>query len=143
MQAMAQRRSPIDRRRRLARRLIIAFYGIAGVAHLLVPDTFLAIMPGWVPYPYEVVLITGICEIAGAIGLAVPATRRSAGLMLALYALCVFPANVVHATDALASAGAGLSLLYHGPRLALQPAIIWWALFAGGLVTWPFRRQAA
>jgi uncharacterized membrane protein len=75
---------------------------------------------------------TGICEIAGAIGLLVPSTRRIAGIMLALYAVCVFPANIKHAIDDLSS-GSGLPIWYHAPRLLLQPLIRWWALWAGGM----------
>jgi hypothetical protein len=32
------------------------------------------------------------------------------------------------------SHGTGLPLAYHGPRLLLQPLIIWWALWASGAV---------
>jgi len=37
--------------------------------------------------------------------------------------------------------GETLSWWYHGPRLALQPLIIWWALWASGATDWPFRRR--
>jgi hypothetical protein len=29
---------------------------------------------------------------------------------------------------------------YHGPRLALQPVIVWWALYCGNVISWPFGR---
>ena len=35
----------------------------------------------------------GVAEIAGAIGLMIPRLRYAAGIGLALYALCVWPAN--------------------------------------------------
>lgn len=47
------------------------------------------------------------------------------------------------AIDHVAIGGPALGWWYHGPRLALQPVLVWWALFAGGVVTWPFARRGA
>jgi uncharacterized membrane protein len=77
--------------------------------------------------------------LLGAIGLLIPRLRRFASLMLALYAICVFPANIQHAI-LFAEHGAGWTgWLYHGPRLLFQPVIVWWCLFAGAVIDWPFR----
>lgn len=135
----------VNRAPRFARRasifaLALAYF-VAGVAHLRSPATFLAIMPGWVPFPREVVLGTGLCEIAGAVALMTQRLRYAAGVMLALYALCVYPANIKHAVDGVAIGGTRLGLWYHIPRLALQPVLIWWALHAGGVIGWPFRER--
>jgi uncharacterized membrane protein len=62
---------------------------------------------------------------------------------LALYAFCVWPANFKHAIDGINVAHIPSSWWYHGPRLAFQPVIIWWALFAGEVIDWPFRRSKA
>jgi uncharacterized membrane protein len=104
------------------------------------PSVFLPIMPSWVPAPLEVILVTGACELAGAAGLIIPRTRWLAGLMLALYAVCVFPANIKHAFDGPPAFSLSNSWLYHGPRLLLQPVLVWWALYSGGITDWPFRR---
>jgi len=117
-----------------------AFYMIAGVAHLTLSDKFLRIVPGWVPFPQAVVLLTGACEIAGSGALADRRLRRLAGVMLALYAVCVFPANVKHAIDDLRRPAGPVNRWYHGPRLALQPVLVWWALFCTGVIDWPARR---
>jgi uncharacterized membrane protein len=130
-----------DRGAAIGRWLLTAAYFYVGVVHVSRPAVFLPIVPHWVPMPREVVVATGVCEIAGAIGLAIPRTRWLAGLMLALYALCVWPANVQHAINDLGS-GTGLGLWYHVPRLLAQPLIIWWALHAGGVTRWPSRRTA-
>ncbi len=108
--------------------------------HVADPRPFLRITPGWVPWPAQVIFLTGLCEIAGAIGLAIPRTRKLAGVMLALYAVCVFPANINHARQDLGS-GHGLGMGYHLPRLLAQPLIVWWALFAGEVTVWPFGRR--
>lgn len=110
--------------------LLIACYAVAGVAHLVVTEAMVRIVPAWVPYPRSVVIATGICELLGAAGLTQARWRPLAGRMLALYALCVWPANVQHAIIDL-SRGTGLSIWYHAPRLLAQPLLIWWALWAG------------
>jgi uncharacterized membrane protein len=108
------------------------FYGAAGLLHLLHPAPFLAIVPGFVPWPETIVALTGFAELAGAAGLQIASLRRAAGLGLALYALCVWPANWVHALSGVPIAGLPQSWWYHGPRLAAQPLLILAALHAGG-----------
>ena len=39
------------------------------------------------------VRFTGVCEIAGAVGILVPYTRFAAGIALVLFLIAVFPAN--------------------------------------------------
>lgn len=130
-----------SRTRRVARWVLALAYLAAGVAHLRSPGGFIAITPGWVPFPATVIFLTGLAEIAGAAGLMVPRLRRAAGMGLALYALCVWPANINHAFNDIAIGGIHLGWAYHGPRLALQPVIIWWALWATHVIDWPFARR--
>lgn len=128
--------------RLVLRVLLGAVYLAAGVAHLLAPGPFLSITPGWVPLPELVIAATGVAEILGATALvAVPRLRRWAAIGLALYAVCVYPANIKHAADALSAHGPSAWWPYHAPRLAFQPVFVWWALFAGGVTAWPFRRK--
>ena len=128
--------------RRLSLIALAAAYGAAGGLHLSLPGPFISIMPGWVPGPAVVVRFTGLCELAGAAGLLIPRTRKLAGAMLALYAVCVFPANINQAFWLAGSHPSPWRWLYHAPRLGLQPVIVWWALWASGLVDWPFGRSA-
>ncbi|WP_310497073.1 DoxX family protein [Sandarakinorhabdus sp.] len=126
---------------RTAARLVLAIiYGFVGYVHLRSPEGFLPIMPDFVPFPREVVLLTGVAEIFGAIGLLLPRLRRAAGWGLAAYAVCVFPANIKHAAEGIALGGTVMGWGYHVPRLMLQPVLVWWALFAGGITSWPVRR---
>lgn len=116
----------------MLRWMLAVFYGLAGVIHLVRPEPFLMIMPPLVPAPEAVVLGTGIAEIAGAIGLIQPfarGLRRWAGVGLALYALCVWPANIHHFMLDMARPDSGLGLAYHVPRMFAQLLIIWLALW--------------
>ena len=123
------------------RYLLALFFVVAGVIHILAPAAFLRITPGWVPYPDQVILVTGACEIVGALGVLIPQTRRLAGMLLALYVVCVWPANIKHAIDALDGwSGLPPSYWYHLPRQFLQPVIFWWALYVTNVTDWPFAR---
>jgi uncharacterized membrane protein len=127
--------------RNVLRALLALAYLAAGILHVFVPAPFLGITPAWVPFAPLVIMATGLCEIAGAVGLYVPRLRWWAGTMLAAYAVCVYPANVKHAVDYITQGTGGLSLWYHFPRLAFQPVIVWWALFAGRVIDWPFANR--
>jgi len=125
--------------RAIARLILAVAFFAAGVLHLAAPGGFVAITPTWVPFARHVIAITGICEIAGAVALLSLRLRRIAGIMLAIYAACVFPANIRHAVDGIAIGGVVLGPWYHIPRLLFQPVIIWWALWAGTVIDWPLR----
>lgn len=120
---------------------LAAVYMFAGVLHLAMADKFLLIVPDWVPLRYDTVIVTGLCEIAGSFALLWSRTARLAGIMLALYAVCVFPANIKHAVEGIQVPGLPNSWWYHGPRLAFQPVFVWWALFCVGLIDWPARAR--
>jgi uncharacterized membrane protein len=129
--------------RSILRYLLAIFYGYAGYAHLRNPEFFMAIMPDWVSAGEAVVLWTGIAEILGAIAIAQPWSRplmKAGAIGLAIYAVCVFPANIHHFALDLAKEDGGAGLAYHVPRMFAQPLIIWLALWTGGVTDWPFRR---
>ncbi|WP_246747830.1 DoxX family protein [Methylobacterium sp. SD274] len=127
--------------RLLSRLGLAALYGGIGLLHLAAADRFLPIMPDWVPWPRQVVILTGLYELACVAGLFVARTRRAAGYGLAAYAICVVPANIKHAVEGISVPGLPDSWWYHGPRLALQPVLVWWALHATRIVDWPFGRR--
>ena len=115
---MADRWSAAD----IARLTIAPLFVAAGVVHLVRPGVFQGVMPKGVPDPHLVIMLTGAAELAGAVALFVPRLRALAGVMLALYAVCVYPANILHAVHDL-STGTGMGWAYHYPRLFAQPFI--------------------
>jgi uncharacterized membrane protein len=117
----------------IARITIAPVFVVAGLVHLVRPEAFAPVMPHSVPDPFAVIALTGVAELLGAIGLFVPRTRALAGIMLALYAVCVYPVNILHAVHDLSS-GTGLGWAYHYPRLFAQPFICWWAFAAGNVL---------
>lgn len=125
--------------------LLAAFYAFAGLAHLAAPQPFLKIMPHWVPWPDTVVFLTGLAELLGAAGLIQPSDTRLrilAGWGLAIYAVCVFPANINHFAMDMHKTDHGLGLAYHVPRMFAQPMLVWLALWVSGAIEWPRRDNA-
>jgi uncharacterized membrane protein len=121
----------------ILRALLAILYLVAGIFHILLPAPFMSITPGWVPWPATVILLTGLCEIAGATALFIPHLQKAAGIGLALYAIAVFPANINHAMLDMYLAHPVLGLWYHIPRLAFQPVLVWASLYATKIITWP------
>ena len=130
--------------RGVVRWLLAALYLTAGVFHVARPQPFLGITPHWVPWPDTVVMLTGLAELAAVPALLQPWSkplRHAAGIGLAVYAVCVYPANVNHMLIDLTKPDLGLGLAYHIPRLLAQPLVVWAALWAGEVFDWPWRRR--
>ncbi len=106
--------------------LLSAVFVFAGLMHFVIPRQYASIMPPWLPYQMEAVYLSGVCEIAGGLGILVPSLRRAAGIGLIALLVAVFPANIqmlLNSMGAHASAGT-LALLWL--RLPLQPLLIGW-----------------
>lgn len=93
---------------------------LTGVAHFTAPRRagLVAMVPPALPRPELLVTITGVAELAGALGLLVPGTARWAAAGLALLLVVMFPANVSAARRRLALAGRPVTPLL--PRTVLQ-----------------------
>jgi uncharacterized membrane protein len=71
-----------------------------GVSHFtFMKEDFVRMMPPSIPWPRAMVYFTGICEIAGAVGLLLPEFRRVAAYAWIAFFLAVLPANI-HAARA-------------------------------------------
>jgi uncharacterized membrane protein len=75
---------------------LTAMFVMTGVAHFVNPlrNDMIAIVPPRLPAPRLLVTITGVLELAGAVGLLYPPTRMAAALCLFVLMLAMFPANV-------------------------------------------------
>ena len=123
---MAAPYPPSAGRRWLRYGLALLFVG-AGALHFIRPEIFERIVPPALPAPRLLVLLSGAAEVAGGLGLLLPATRRWAAWGLLALLVAVFPANVYMV---------GLAGKLHIPawvlwaRLPLQPLLmgaVWWA----------------
>ena len=123
-------------RMRLAMALSLFF---VGSDHWIHPERYLAMMPPWIPLHLELALFTGAAEIGGGLGLLVPRFRTLAGVLLAVYFVAVFPANLHNALNGLSVEGLPEAGWYYWARLPFQPLAIWWALFSAEVIRWPAR----
>ena len=104
--------------------LALGFVAI-GVYHFVDPAKFARIVPPYLPWHYELALISGACEIIGGVCLLVPRLQRAAAWGLIALLVAVFPANVHMALHP--------ELFPEAPppvwwgRLPLQPVLIAWA----------------
>lgn len=99
----------------------------AGTFHWLTPHPFVQMMPTFLPYPLELVYISGFFEILGGIGLLIPFVSRAAAWGLILLFIAVFPANINMAVNDIVIDGLPHNLVAYWLRLPLQGVLIAWA----------------
>jgi uncharacterized membrane protein len=74
--------------------LVFLWFLFGGVAHFSLTEVEMRIVPPVIPWPRAAVLISGVFELLGAVGILIPATRRAAGIGLFFLTIAVTPANV-------------------------------------------------
>ena len=106
------------------------FFIFAGVLHFVADDKFASIVPPLLPFPFLIVWVTGLIEIALGVMILCPHFRARVGVIFGIYLLAVLPANIY-----MAMAGIPLGEHLSSPaalwgRVALQfplIALIYWA----------------
>jgi uncharacterized membrane protein len=73
---------------------VFLWFFIGGIAHFAATRLEMRIVPPYIPWPRAAVLASGVCELLGAAGLLLKATRRAAGLGLFVLTIAVTPANL-------------------------------------------------
>ena len=104
-------------------KVLVAGFTASGVVHLVRPQVFMPLMPSWVPAHREVILGSGVAELALAAALVAPPTRRVAGWASVLLLLGVWPGNIKMALDSNRSRSTGLKAAAWG-RVPLQLPMI-------------------
>jgi uncharacterized membrane protein len=88
---------------------------------------FAAMIPAPLPNGLWVIYLTGLFEIAGAIGLLIPRTRKLAGICLVLLLVGLFSANVNAALNEIPLRGeAATPLWIRTPMQLLYVGMVWW-----------------
>ena len=116
-----------------------------GLDHFLTPERYVPLIPAFLSaYAQELNYISGIAELAGALGLVVPLVvyrrlglpnlRRWAGLGLALFLAAIVIGNINVALQGTQVPGIPLGRWYYWLRPFLQPIFIIWALYVGGII---------
>lgn len=90
--------------------------------HFTATDIEVSIVPPYILWPLAAVLISGVFELLGAIGILIPSVRKAAGVGLFLLTLAVTPAHIYMLQH---------PEMFHVPvwalwlRLPIQVALLW------------------
>lgn len=113
-------------RRRAERLFLSVSFAIAGTLHFVRPRAYEKIVPPYLPAPRALVLLSGVAEVAGGIGVLVPRLRRASGWGLLALLVAVFPANVHMALHPEDVPELRIPCVLLWLRLPLQPLTMAW-----------------
>jgi uncharacterized membrane protein len=102
------------------------------VGHYVFVQSMTMMIPSFIPFKKEIVYLTGIIEVAAAIGLLIPKFQNLAAWLLLLFFLLILPANINAAINKLdyqkgTTDGDGLAYLWF--RVPLQIFFMVWVYF--------------
>ena len=106
--------------------LLALLFVAIGLYHFVNPGRFVRIVPPYLPWHYELVLVSGAFEIAGGLGLLVPRLRVVSAWGLIALLVAVFPANV--------------HMALHPELFPEAPPAVWWGRLPlqGLLIAWAY-----
>jgi uncharacterized membrane protein len=113
--------------RTVALSFVFIWFFVGGIMHFVATDMEARIVPPYIGHPVFMVLLSGVFELLGAIGILFHATRRATGIGLFLLTLAVTPANIYMLQH---------PELFHVPlwalwlRLPLQAVLLWIILWS-------------
>jgi uncharacterized membrane protein len=112
----------------VGRWLLALLFAAAGALHFIVPGAYVRIVPPMFPHPAALVMVSGVAEVAGGVGLLWKRTRRAAAVGLALLLVAVFPANWWMAAAHMKFGYPPVPQWVLWARLPLQLPLVWWTL---------------
>ncbi|MBI3928812.1 MAG: DoxX family membrane protein [Armatimonadetes bacterium] len=101
-----------------------------GAEHFRDPESFVEIMPPYLPWHRELVYLSGALELGGGLGLLYGPTSRTAAWVLTATLIGIFPANVHMAVSGAKFRGSPRQRWKAWARLPLQALLIGWVLAA-------------
>ena len=106
------------------------FFAFAGLGHFLQTAAMAEMLPPAVPYRTELIYLTGVLELVGAIGIWVPRLTRLTGLCLIVMLIGLLPANIYSAFAQVKFGGHESGPAYLLARVPFQVLAIWWVYLA-------------
>ncbi len=89
-----------------------------------------AMLPPAIPYRVELIYLTGVLELLGALGVWIPGLMRLTGVCLILMLVGILPANIYSAINQVEFGGHAAGPAYLLIRVPFQLFLIWWTYFA-------------
>lgn len=115
---------------RRARVGLSLFFIFTSIGHFIRTEEMAAMMPPAIAYRVELIYLTGVFELLGAIGVWIPGLVRLTGLLLILMLIGILPANIYSAINRVDFGGHGAGPAYLIVRVPFQLFVIWWTYFA-------------
>jgi len=100
-------------------------YVAAGINHFINTSIYLTIMPFYLPYPRELIYVTGVFVIVLGMLIVLKNTRRTAAWLIIILLILIFPANIQMTMDYFNNNDPQLWVV--ALRLPLQILLMWWA----------------
>jgi uncharacterized membrane protein len=110
--------------------LVFLWFFVGGYFHFAATEVEMRIVPQVIPWPRAAVLVSGVFELLGAMGILIPATRRAAGVGLCLLTIAVTPANVYMLQHAELFSVPRWALIVRLPFQAALLALIIWSTWS-------------
>ncbi|MGE0104855.1 MAG: DoxX family protein [Blastocatellales bacterium] len=104
--------------------LLVIFFVGGGINHFVNPDFYIRIMPPYLPWHRELVLLSGVFEVVLGLMVLIPRYLRLAGWGLIALLIAVFPANIHMAVNS--HLYPEIPTVFHFIRLPLQLVFIAW-----------------
>lgn len=124
---MTKDHSTANRRKEILRGVLAVSIIVVGITHFAKPAPYVSIVPPQLPYPLELVYISGFFEILGGIGLLIPFVSVAAAWGLIALFIAVFPSNINLAVNNIALEGIPHNQALYWARLPFQAVLIAWA----------------
>lgn len=106
------------------------FFLITASQHFIGTEQMAAMIPPSIPYRIELVYLTGVFELLGAVGVWIPRLVRLTGFLIILMLLAVLPANIYSAMNRVEFGGHSAGPAYLLVRIPFQLFVMWWTYFA-------------
>jgi uncharacterized membrane protein len=117
-------------RSKRARVGVTLFFIFTAVGHFVTTEAMAEMIPPSIPYRIELIYVTGVLELLGAIGVWIPRLVRITGLLLIIMLIGLLPANIYSALNRVEYGGHGAGPAYLLVRVPFQLFVIWWTYFA-------------
>lgn len=106
------------------------FFLFTAIGHFVTTEAMAEMIPPSIPYRIELIYLTGMLELLGAIGVWIPGLARITGLLLIIMLIGLLPANIYSALNRVEYGGHGAGPAYLLVRVPFQLFVIWWTYFA-------------
>ena len=115
---------------RRARVGLSLFFMFTAIPHFISTEQMATMLPPSIPYRIELIYVTGVLELLGAIGVWIPRLERLTGFLLIVMLIGLLPANVYAAINRIDFGAYSVGPVYLLVRVPFQLFVIWWTYFA-------------